>query len=172
MAESNLEQAFELLADRLDQKLSGALISQDHKHTGKLLESIELDIRKTFNGMVLEESHLKYGRAMDEGVPASKVKINGAMIENLARWVKFRNFRRSKNQTWKGVAFNVAKKMKKKGINPKKSKQGWLTRTLKDQNDYIIKTISEAAEQDILITIDNMITDAQKQTGTQRRKAA
>ncbi len=172
MAESNLEQAFELLADRLDQKLSGALISQGHKASSALFNSVALEVRKTFNGIVLEESHLHYGRFVDQGVKANRVKISGAMIEKLATWVKLRNFRRRKNQTWHGVAWAVAKSMKKKGINPKAEKQGWLTKTIEKQNEYIIKTISEAAEQDILITIDNMITDVQKQTGPQRRKAA
>tara|TARA_R100000808_G_C2126255_1_gene136464 strand:- start:279 stop:767 length:489 start_codon:yes stop_codon:yes gene_type:complete len=158
----NLEEAFEILADRLDRELSLKLINQDHKHTGRLLESIEFEIIKTFNGIALQESHLNYGRAMDQGVPANKVKISAEMINNLTRWVRFRNFKRSKNQTWKSVAFNVAKKMKRVGINPKKTKQGWLTNTLKEQNDFIIKTLTEAAEKDILITIDNMITQTKK----------
>jgi len=164
MAEQiRLRKALNDYAKRLDQKLSAELIKQGHRASSALFNSVAVQVKEDFNGFTLEESHLFYGRFMDTGVKASRVKINRIMIDKLSTWVKLKGFTRKNNQTWKSLAFAVANSMKKKGINPKPSKQKWLTNTIKKEESYILKIITEAAAEDVDIILTNMIRETEKQ---------
>lgn len=134
------------------------LLAQGHDATGQGINtlSIEIDtIGNGFRGSLLGQQYLL---AQDTGIKLSNYKISSQLISNLMEWIRLKGIytrmgaKAGKPMSLNGrrsLAFAIAKTHSIKGMHTTggssdPSKQGWLSKTI-DENELRIRTIIEEA---------------------------
>lgn len=162
-------EALRILGLELEEALGSELIRQGHRLTGALIQSISVKIFERFDSLGLEGIFNDYGIFLDTGVSKDKIPFSGATgrggkslyITGLINWVRLKFKVNAKKA--KGIAFAIAHTHKKKGMPAGGDKfKGWMTKTLNAKERRISDLIGAAAEQDIVIVINNIVTGAQK----------
>ena len=118
------EQAGKIVVDAVKNEL----LNQGHSGTGKLHESIEFKVKKTFKEISLQIFANYYGKYVNYGVPANKIPYSGRTgnggtskyIEALQKYVLENGFVSSIKDA-KSMAFAIAAKHKKEGMPTKDS---------------------------------------------------
>ena len=150
----NLKEAVLLLSNEIIEEL----VSQGHKATGKLISSINQKVTVQLNSLIGEIEMLYYGRFVDEGVKAEKVKIGRKYIDAIVRWLKVKKFQ-GNNKKLRGIAFAIGNKHKKEGIPTKASsrfskdgrRKEFVNIAFKRREKEVTRLIEDATQKDVEI---------------------
>lgn len=160
------------IGDFLRRELIKELISQGHKLTGALIDSIENKIKRAVDRIELEGRMNFYGRFVDTGVRAGRIPFSGTggggkskYITGLINWVKIKFAVDAKKA--KGIAFAIAHTHRKVGMPSSKGrfapeKTSFLTKTLDQNETKITRDIEDATTQQLDVLLTNMIRGSQK----------
>lgn len=160
------------LGARLKKDLITELKFQKHRASGKLMDSITMDVEKAVDSIILREEHEFYGDNVDRGRKAGQgagVK-NGKFQLALEKWVRLKGFAPGRE---KSVAFLIRRKIFREGIPTSGSfkiaprRLNWLTGTLEQSNALIEQTLEEA----VLLGFNVIIDDILARTNAELRKA-
>lgn len=167
-----IESALASIGDFLRREFISELISQGHKLTGALIDSIENEVKRLVDRIELEGRMNFYGRFIDTGVGAGNIPFSGTggggkskYITGLINWVKIKFAVDAKKA--KGIAFAIAHTHRKVGM-PSSSgrfapeKTSFLTKTLDQNEDRINRTIEDATTQQLEVLLTNVIRGSQK----------
>lgn len=163
-----IRKAFPKISDRLLKALVKEFIEQGHNVTGKGLASI--NIKLTPNSIIGEMDD--YMLIQSKGVRRSRIPYSGGrrrggksqFIQALKGWVKKKGIA-SNDKKALGIAFAIAKTMKKEGMPTrgafKHSKNGrrldWIDVALLNAEEIIAEELEKQVEQDINAIIDKFI---------------
>lgn len=150
-----------VLATILQEELVAELISQGHKATGDLVNSVEVIVKEESGSAIMDGLFIFYGRNVDQGRRAGGKKVP---LDALIEWVKQKNFTQDAKEA-KGVAFRIQRKIHEVGISTPSSWAGeltknWMTNVLSRNEDTIAEEISDGATEAIEIALSNIITSA------------
>ena len=145
-----------------------------HKLTNKLINDLDVLIKKQVNFISIETWFYEYGEYMERGVKAKDIpytqrprgqgtKGKSLYIEGLMNYIEKKMNIAKGTQQNKSIAFIIANKHKKFGmpLRTKGSGTGWMTLMLKESEPHIETQISRFAETEITVIIDNMIRKTQ-----------
>jgi hypothetical protein len=148
----------EELAQYLERQIIDSLEGQNHVASGKLRESIKVNVEKVLGGYVIVGNQLFYGKFVDSGVGPRKAWVP---VDVLIQWM------RDKNIPLRGAREeDVAKRIRwaiwNKGIptsgDPSKLK---FLRNVLNQNEQVIQTtISAYFKRVVALSIKNSIENA------------
>lgn len=116
--------------------LKNEVLEQGHKDTGKLINSMNYDIIEKGNIIEVMFTYAFYGRFVNDGVPASKVRYG---IEIIIDWAKRKGIIKSKKDY--GIAYAIKATHQKQGIPSKGSFKFSKNGRRKDFQDHVIKQI-------------------------------
>lgn len=155
-----IEKVFKDLGRFIEARLMRELLSQGHKATGALVSSIQLKVLVRLDEIILEESHLSYGRFVETGRKPGGKKVPIAALE---QWIKNKQFNIAADRV-KGVAFAIQTNIFKFGIPTDKDprKKGFLAKTLVKVEGRITDEANKAADQQIDILIEDLVNETQK----------
>ena len=159
MANERLISAMVDLGVILKRELVRELLAQGHKATGALAKSVEMIVTKRLEAITLTGEFLFYGSFIDRGRKPGTRKVP---IDALIEWIKRKQFQIDVDKI-RGVAFAIQTKIFKEGIPTNKSKSlfakrtGWLTDTLKDNEQVIFNQIQKGANEEIDILFTNIV---------------
>lgn len=153
-ARAVLEGLRKLLKDELRKNL----LKKGRKDTGKLHDSIEVELKQATNSIMLQGSFEDYGTYQDTGTRAGKLRN----IDALEEWVR-RKLGAPADKS-RGIAFAISKTHAKVGMHSKNGRanpsgKGWMTEVLDSNEGEIFKRIDEAFAIQVNVTIDNIIND-------------
>lgn len=141
------------LASYLQSQLRAMLASQGHSTSGELSQSVEVVVRQTMEGFVIEGSALEYGLYLEKG---RKPGTKGVPIEALLDWIHERNITIDGMKD-ESVAFMFQASIKEKGIEPSR----WIETTLDANVARIDSDIEAAMGRFVDIIIDTIFTQIQ-----------
>lgn len=164
MAFDILHKKLTVLGDKLKKDLTTELLLQKHKASGKLINSIDMEVKQTVDRISLTESHLFYGDFVDRGRPAGlgASTRNGNFQLALERWVRIKGFA-TEDKEVRNIAFLIRRKIFREGIPTRRSRSlaprrlNWLTGTVEQNNDLIEQTLEEALILEFDVIIDNIL---------------
>lgn len=154
----------------LKEQLTKTLRVQGHYMTGKVAKEIKLVVEETTRGTSLLLYTLKYGKYLETGTPASKVKFSpgsgkghSEYIDALVGWVEKRQ-----NLTGKEAlsrAFQIAYTHKREGIPSVRSKRWsktgerteWISNTFRDNKGPLTEIIRRSIRGNIEFRLISMI---------------
>jgi len=162
MLEQN--QHIQQLVKYLTTKLREAIIKQEHKATGKLLDSLRIEVVDDAINGYFED----YGQYVDRGRKPGSFPP----IEALEAWAKQKNLTLEAGQTYTNVAYAIAKSIYKKGIPSKPyvkwsagnslKRVNWMTDTLDKSEQTIREALNKALGEEvgkvIINTTQNKVT--------------
>jgi len=140
-------------------KFKEELEKQGHKLTGRLINSLEAEVKVTENGITGYVMAEDYGLILNTGVPANKIPFNpgsGAKsskyIDALVRYFRLRGL--SEKRAIR-AAFATANKHKREGMPTKASyrfsqngrRKGWIDYTIRQNEGFIDRQVEQAGEQ-------------------------
>lgn len=151
---SLLEQKLFQLATFLEAEIKRQLIDDEHRASGKLVDSIKNIVSQGADSFTIEGEMLIYGGAIISGRRAGTKRIP---VDALIEYLNNLNFSSDVKRT-RGVAFHIQKRIFEEGIE----EDDFLDKVF-DQNEQKIESdIFEATEQDLTIALNNLITQAQQ----------
>lgn len=160
-AELNLLRVFLL------EKLGTELVKQGHKATGKLLESIKVELKE--NPTSLIGSFEDYGIFVDTGV--RNVRPGRAYIEAIIRWLRAVGIQGGIKELT-SIAFAIRATHLKEGIPSRDSRKfssapgqrriGWMTETLNENEQEIAKRIDEVFFFEVDVIVENFVRQSNK----------
>ena len=150
----------EELAAYLEKEIITSLESQDHVATGKLRDSIKVNVEKVVSGYAIVGQYLHYGRYVDTG---RKARVKRVPVDALIAWIRAKKID-LRGRRERDVAFAIQHAIWKKGIptdgDPGKLK--FLRRVL-DGNEKVIQTTIQAFFSNVIaVRIKQSITNAQR----------
>ena len=134
------------------------LLAQGHDATGQGINTLSIEIDNIGNGFRGSLIGQQYLLAQDTGIKSVNYRISRTLIENLIEWIRIKGLYTqmgakagkplTPNRT-RSLAFAIAKTHSVKGMHTTggshdSSKQGWLSKTI-DENELRIRTIIEEA---------------------------
>lgn len=152
------------------------LVSQGHKDSGELINSVGARVKELSDGLLGEISFLEYGLAQDTGIKANKIPYkegSGAgrskYIDALTAWVKRKGIEGDSKKA-KGIAFAIAKTHKKVGMHSKggrfaPEKQGWFSGTINKLEPSIESAIGLALGNNIGALMDTLVDESNRNIG-------
>jgi hypothetical protein len=166
-AEQNI---YENLANDIGEVVSAAvkeaLRQQGRSLTGRLLNSIDYNVKATINSAFIEFTLLDYGMILNYGVPPSRIPYSegsGAKgskyIDGLKAYAKLRFHVNDK--TALSIAFAIARKHKKFGM-PLDRKTGWIEKGIKESNDEVVELINDALSKLIQVMFVGAFVEVKK----------
>ena len=140
------------------------LKAKGHKATGKSLASLESNIVGFGDGLAIQiigEDYLEY---QDTGLKAGKRKGSSGStvwIDALAEWVRKKGIESDMKKS-RGIAFAIAKNMKRIGMHSKNSrldlsKRNFLGDALKDVQPKIDEKLFEVFEKNFNLIVDKFV---------------
>ena len=158
---AKISTGLQFIADYLQQAMIQELLSQGHKATGELIQSVKNEVRQSTKGWQIVGKSLFYGVYVDRGRPAGLKKVP---ISALINWIIARRFESDKKKI-RSMAFAVQYNIWKKGIK-QPDKLGWITNTLKENESKIKMDVERLFSDVIKLGIANMV----RMTNTQLAK--
>jgi hypothetical protein len=139
-------------------ELAKELIKQDHKATGKLIGSLDYEVKQTLLGSSLIVTMLDYGEYVNTGRKRGAAKVP---IQALVEWIKQKGIE-TNNKKVLGMAFAIQKTIQKQGIPTANSrKRGKRTEFVDDTlariSNEIQNRLSDAVFKEFEVTIDNFV---------------
>lgn len=111
---NNASEILQPLADFLKKELQSELITQGHKATGELINSIEVTVNDITSGFEIIGSSIYYGGYVESG---RKKGAKGVPISALMDWIGAKKIQ-IKGMNDKSIAFMFQASIKRKGIKP------------------------------------------------------
>jgi len=111
----NLRKKLTLVAKYYIAAAKKNLKSDETYASGKFAESIDYE----FVGQSIDFTNIEYGKAVDEGsTPASSGydKVSKSFVKNILDWARMKGVTPDNGSSLKGMAFAIAKTIKKDGI--------------------------------------------------------
>ena len=139
-------------------ELAKELIKQDHKATGKLIESLDYKVNTSIAGTDLLIEMEDYGTYVNTGRKRGAAKVP---IDALVDWIKVKGIE-TNNKKVLGMAFAIQKTIQKQGIPTVNSrKRGkrveFVDDTLKRIQSIIERKIEDLAAKTVEIQVDNFV---------------
>lgn len=153
----NLKRKLKLVAKYYIEEAKRTLKSDKTYASGKFADSINYK----FVGQSIDFTNIEYGKAVDEGsTPASSGydKVSKAFIDNILDWAKFKGVTPDNGGSMKGMAFAIAKTIKKDGIIQRFGNSGSqiFDRTYQELEERIGADITQGYADDIKNKLDNL----------------
>lgn len=169
MIEDKTRKQLKIVAQYLKEKLGEELTKQGHKATGRLLESIKVEVKDLPDRTILEGSFEDYGKFLDTGV--KNVRPGRAYIEAIVNWLRLKGIQAG-DKSLLSIAFAIRATHLKQGIPTSKSRRfsqakgnrriGWMTETLNEQEQQIGKMIDDAYFVEMNVIVDNFVRKSNK----------
>lgn len=156
------------VADWLRGEIQKALELQGHVATGKLKESIDVQVTQAVDLFSIDGRFIRYGKFVDTGTKGG----GWVPIEMMIAWVRIKKVSfagKSELQTAKLIQWKIFKKGSP--TNGDEKKKRFLSLTLEQQESEIIKRITEVVGDFITIEFFNMIEKVQKEFDAQKLAA-
>ena len=149
------------IGDKLLIEFTKELISQGHKGTGALIDSLEYKVVIDGDNIILEIYCEQYGLAIDKG---RRKQTRRVPVDALIEWLKVKGIG-STDKDIRSIAFAIQETIFKEGSPTKNAaragkRTGWLTDTLNKEEQNIIFLLEQALGKDLNISIEN---EAKKQ---------
>ena len=144
------------IAKYLKFDIQARLLEKGHSATGKLVRSINNKVERGNDFITIRGEMIFYGQFV---VTGRKPGARGVPIADLVTWIKNKNFSDAATSTL-GLAFAIQKSIIKKGIKP----DDFIGFVLKKNEARITRDIFALVDKEMRISIENMITNAQKFT--------
>lgn len=151
---------FELnrVANFIENELKKELVTQGHKASKKLLNSIQVEFKKNPEPRI-EGRFLEYGVQLDTGQPKGTI----VPIKDLLKWFRYTRINAKGFQAVR-VARNIQNAIRRQGSPTRGSykfskngrRTGWVSHTLKVNQPKIAESIRAAAKKQIEIIIVNI----------------
>lgn len=110
---------FDLIGIELVKLLQIELAGQGHKASGDLMRSIVATTQNTLQGVESSISNLKYGKQLNDGIPASKVPRFGIEYGNLlfalVKWIRLKKLAFGADKAYR-FAKNIIRKAQTTGF--------------------------------------------------------
>lgn len=153
----NLDKALAYVGEYYLEEVRSQLIQDGTQSTGELAASLDTNIV----GDEIDIVNTKYGKAVDEGSrPASQgsAKVSKAFIADILEWASLKGITPDKGGSMKGMAFAIAKTIKKRGVIKRFGNQGSkvFDRVYKRLEEQIGEDISEGYLKDIKNKLTNI----------------
>ncbi len=150
------QQSLEALEVALTEAMVEELQANGSYDTGKLAESITYDIRTQGTTYQLVRTMLTYGIFVDQGDGRGPGKM--PPVRPLMEWIKEKGIKVPSGLTVESFAFAIAKKIEKKGTNPRPRPfiQPAITEVMRNKAQQIL---SEGTEQEVLDAINRQLQD-------------
>jgi hypothetical protein len=148
------------VADYLVLELRNELEAQGHNATGKLSESIRVEVINAVDIIFLEGSFLSYGRGVDQGQPVGTYVPIDALID----WMRAKKFNaRGKREL--SIAYAIQQTILKKGTptDGDERKKRFMSATLDRTESEVFNRISNIVSDFMQIEFSNIIENAQKE---------
>lgn len=160
LAIDNIEVAVTKTYDYLHAAMVQELVSQGHRNTGKLMDSIKSTISKDVDWIQLDCSFTFYGKFVDSGRQPHARKVP---IDALIEWMNQKGFEGDAKQI-KGMAFAIQKSIFDKGISTPQSWRGretrdWMTKTLNENEKKTTDMVIHGVEQAFHAAVKGMLYD-------------
>lgn len=141
------------------ENLGTELIKQNHRATGKLIESLDYNVQYGGAFITLNITMNDYGRWVNTGRRAGAKKIP---VQVLVEWIKEKGIA-TNNKKILGIAFAIQNKIHKEG-SPTKNRVSRFGKGVEFVDDTLIrieaeieKRITDAAAKTIEVEIDNLV---------------
>ncbi len=158
VANDRILRALQGLSDHLETSLVKKIVDKGKVATGRGVKSVRVEVQQQIDSIVITESHEDYMTFVALGRKKGGKKVPISAIE---QWLKVRNFSWAAGNI-RGAAFSVQTNIFKFGIKP----THWISETLSDQENRIFTDVSDAVLNQVDITIDNILREAQKNLTT------
>ncbi len=146
------------LSETILTDLKKELVSQGHRLTGGLEESLVMSVEPIVNGVSLVMRGKAYGQALNKGVPANRIpfqpgsgKKTSKYIDGITRFVELKGIASGKKAI--SIAFAIAKTHKKLGMPTREEKKGWIDKTIEAK----IPSWVQLTESLVVATVNNSI---------------
>jgi hypothetical protein len=156
---NGLDEVGQLLVDALTKELIG----QNHKATGRLIQSIEHVVLTTGTGWDIQVNYNNYGSYLETGIRASRFKKPAGRneINGLISWIKAKGLSQGDKKD-KSFAFAIAKKHRKSGFPAKGYSNngrttGFQTYVLEQEYETIREKIDGIVTEGFQIQIDQYV---------------
>lgn len=158
-----VKQQLELIGEYIKNSLIVELAQQGHRATGTLMESIEHRVLASSTFALLHGEFIFYGRFVESGRRPGAKRVP---VDVLEAWIRQKGFETDAKKV-RGMAFAIQRTIFEKGISTPQSWAGestknFLTKTLDGLADRIEKDIEQAVDEQMEVTIINMINEAQR----------
>lgn len=173
--------AFQHLNDELSSAVNliiadirSELNAQGHNLTGSLSRSITQTVTQKAGQIISEVDMLRYGAAQNEGVKPSRIPfgrptsgmpgVKSQFISALQDWVKRRGIE-SNDKIALGIAFAIAKKMKKEGMPTRGAmrfssngrRRGFINVPVARGNARLVRSIGDASQRYVFDLLDGVL---------------
>jgi len=151
-----LQQSLEFLEQALTEAMVEELQANGSYDTGDLAKSITYDIRTQGTTYQLVRSMLTYGIFVDQGDGRKGGKM--PPVRPLIEWIKEKGIKVPGNLTVESFAFAIAKKIEKKGTNPRPRPfiEPAINKVMREKAEQIL---SEGTATDVLNAINSKLQD-------------
>lgn len=149
------------VADFILQELIKELGYQGHIASGKLLDSLEVEVTEAAGLFSIDGRYLTYGKYVETG---RKAGVKRVPIDALIEWIRVKRLDlRGKSE--RSVAFAIQAAIFKKGIptDGDETKKRFVGRTLDRLESEIINRVDKIVSDFVQIEFDNIIAREQKE---------
>lgn len=157
----------DLIGIELVNTLVKELEDQGHRASGSLINSVVHEVANKMNEAVIYIRHLRYGKYVNDPLPASKVPYSrgsGAktskFIQEIAAWVKRKKITSGLDKDIMDTTFAIVNKMKKEGRptigSYKFSKNGRRTGWI----DYVVKKFKVKLEPRVQLAYSELVSNS------------
>ena len=153
----------DLVGKMLVEALTKELIGQNHKASGRLIQSIEHVVLTTSSGWAIEIDYNNYGSYLETGISASRYKkpVGRAEVNGLIQWIKNKGLSKGEKQD-KSFAFAIAKKHRTSGYPSKLHSSngrsiGFQSYVLQEEDENIRTEIDRIVSEGFEIRIEQYV---------------
>jgi len=135
--------------------LTQILSENDHRATGNLIKSLDYDVVKDVDTLLLKLTGADYFKYVDNGRKPGKQPPTKPILS----WIKHKHIK-FKNMSDNQAAFIVARSIGKNGIKPLHATDKLITNILQKKSELL----ANASAQDVSVFLDKIIADFSKKT--------
>lgn len=164
---NNLEPALQNIFTYLKVQMIEELQRQGHVVNGKLMNSIESEIKRGTDFIQLDGTFIFYGRFVDTGRRKGVKKVPIVALED---WIRAKGFETDAKKI-RGIAFAIQKSIHDKGISTPEtwkgeSTKGWMSNVLERNDKRIQDDIYNSVTDAMELIVFNMLKEIEsKSTG-------
>lgn len=158
-----IAEGLDLVGQMLVEALKKELIGQNHKASGKLIQSIEHVVLTTSSGWSIEVDYANYGSYLETGISASRYKkpVGRNEVNGIIQWIKNKGLSKGSKED-KSFAFAIAKKHRAsgypaKGYSNNGRSTGFQTYVLEQEDDNIRNEINRIVSEGFQIQIEQYV---------------
>lgn len=148
-------------AQYLEKEITTELVSQGHVASGKLKESISVEVTKALDLISIDGRFIYYGRYVDTGRRAGVKRVP---LDALIEWIRIKRITLN-GKSERQVAFAIQTAIYKKGIPTSGDirKKRFVSGTLEKKESEIISQIRDIVSDFVNIEFENLIEKVQRE---------